>query len=151
MAASPTHSLTSEAGGPSLWTTMVTKEDLRVLSENLHAAIRREVTTLKADITEHSNRIQAVETTSQALTAQVEAANLAITRQGNMLLAMRHQTEDLDNRGRRSNIRVQGLPEPDGEEEVEATLQALLRKYWGQRRRHPWNLIEHIGLIEHER
>ncbi|CAH2315100.1 Hypothetical predicted protein [Pelobates cultripes] len=141
MVASPTHSLSSEAGRPSLanisadiralTAAMVTKEDLRALSENLHSAIRAEVTEMKADITTHSGRIQVVGSSSQALTAQVEAANLAIARQGNMLLAIRRQTEDLDNRGHRSNIRVRGLPEPDGEENVEATLLALFQEILG--------------------
>ncbi|CAH2277495.1 Hypothetical predicted protein [Pelobates cultripes] len=40
---------------------------------------------------------------------------LATTRQGNLLLDLHRQVEDLDNRGRRNNIRVRGLPEAEGE------------------------------------
>ncbi|CAH2293068.1 Hypothetical predicted protein, partial [Pelobates cultripes] len=110
---------------------MVTKEDLRALSDTIHAGIRTEVTALKADITAHGSRIQAVETTTQATAAQVEASILAISRQGNMLLALRCQTEDLDNRGRRSNIHIRRLPEPTEEEDVEATRKALFQEIQG--------------------
>ncbi|CAH2296081.1 Hypothetical predicted protein [Pelobates cultripes] len=106
---------------------MVTKDDLRNLSDNLHAAIRTEVTALRSDITSHNSRLQHLETATQANTAQAEASTLAITRQGNMLLSLRRHTEDLDNRGRKSNIRVRGLPEPRGEEDVEATFHTLFR------------------------
>ncbi|CAH2249148.1 Hypothetical predicted protein, partial [Pelobates cultripes] len=44
-----------------------------------------------------------------------QAADLATTRQGNILLDLRRQIEDLDNRGWRNNIRVRGLPEAEGE------------------------------------
>ncbi|CAH2329719.1 Hypothetical predicted protein, partial [Pelobates cultripes] len=43
---------------------------------------------------------------------------------------LRH-TEDLDNRGRRSNIRVRGIPESAGDEDVEALLRALFRGILG--------------------
>ncbi|CAH2293435.1 Hypothetical predicted protein, partial [Pelobates cultripes] len=41
------------------------------------------------------------------------------------------KTEDLDNRSRRSNIRMRGLPEPSTEEDVEASLKALFREILG--------------------
>ncbi|CAH2274027.1 Hypothetical predicted protein [Pelobates cultripes] len=138
MADSPALSPASDTGGPSLAdisadiralaASMVTKEDLKALSDTLHAVIRTEVTAIKADIATQACRLQAMEASVQSTTAQAETTNLAITRQGNMLLALRRQAEDLDNRGRRSNIRIRGLPESAGEEDVEATLQTLFRE-----------------------
>ncbi|CAH2319313.1 Hypothetical predicted protein [Pelobates cultripes] len=110
---------------------MVTKDDLRGLSETLYAAIHTEVTALRADLVAQDSRLQHLENTTQAHTAEAEASNLAITRQGNMLLTLRRHTEDLDNRGRRSNIRVRGIPESAGEEDVEALLRALFRGILG--------------------
>ncbi|CAH2300915.1 Hypothetical predicted protein [Pelobates cultripes] len=141
MADSPALSPASDTGGPSLAdisadiralaASMVTKEDLKALSDTLHAVIRTEVTAIKADIATQACRLQAMEASVQSTTAQAETTNLAITRQGNMLLALRRQAEDLDNRGRRSNIRIRGLPESAGEEDVEATLQTLFREILG--------------------
>ncbi|CAH2305453.1 Hypothetical predicted protein [Pelobates cultripes] len=42
---------------------------------------------------------------------------MAITCQGTMLLSMRRHLEDLDNRGRRCNIRIRGVPEAEGSTE----------------------------------
>ncbi|CAH2250630.1 Hypothetical predicted protein [Pelobates cultripes] len=141
MADSPARSRATEGGETTLAdisadlkalaTNMVTKEDLRSLSDTLHAAIRTEVTALRSEMTAHACRLQHLESATQSHTAQAEASTLAISRQGNMLLALRRHTEDLDNRGRRSNIRVRGLPEPDGEEDVEATLRAFFRGLLG--------------------
>ncbi|CAH2306807.1 Hypothetical predicted protein, partial [Pelobates cultripes] len=68
MADSPTRPLTSDQEGPSLTdiradiralaAAMVTKNDLQILSDNLHAAIRTEVTALRADLTTQANKLQ---------------------------------------------------------------------------------------------
>ncbi|CAH2300262.1 Hypothetical predicted protein [Pelobates cultripes] len=97
---------------------MVTKSDLQKLSDSLHEAIRTEVTTTKRDIDAHDGRMHTLETAQQAITSRIEASNAAVARQGSMLLHLRRQTEDLDNRGRRSNIRIRNLPESTGEESV---------------------------------
>ncbi|CAH2307020.1 Hypothetical predicted protein [Pelobates cultripes] len=99
MADSPTRSLTSEQAEPSLAdisadiralaAAMVTKEDMRALSDTLHAAIRTEVTSLRAEITTQANRMQAAESTVQAMGDRLEASNTAIHRQGNILLQLR--------------------------------------------------------------
>ncbi|CAH2281987.1 Hypothetical predicted protein [Pelobates cultripes] len=90
MADSPTRSLTSEQAEPSLAdisadiralaVTMVTKEDMRALSDTLHAAIRTEVTSLRAEITTQATRMQAAESTVQAMGDRLEATNTAIHR-----------------------------------------------------------------------
>ncbi|CAH2296305.1 Hypothetical predicted protein [Pelobates cultripes] len=91
MADSPTRSLTSEPAEPSLadisadiralTAAVVTKEDMRALSDTLHAAIRTEVTSLRAEITTQANRMQAAECTVQAMGDRLEASNIAIHRQ----------------------------------------------------------------------
>ncbi|CAH2222648.1 Hypothetical predicted protein [Pelobates cultripes] len=110
---------------------MVTKTDLRTLSGDLHTAIHFEVAALKSEITVHGGRLQKLEETVRDTVEKAGTNTTVTTRQGNMLLALRRQTEDLDNRGRRSNIRVRGLPEPSTEEDMEATLKALFREILG--------------------
>ncbi|CAH2274947.1 Hypothetical predicted protein [Pelobates cultripes] len=110
---------------------MVTKSDLQVLSDDLHAAIRFEVVALRSEITAQDGRLQNLEETVREATERAGTNTTATTRQGHMLLALRRQTEDLDNRSRRSNIHVHGLPEPSTEEDVEATLKALFREILG--------------------
>lgn len=44
---------------------------------------------------------------------------------------LRH-LEDLDNRGRRNNIRVRGLPEAEGQEDLQLILEAIFNRLLGE-------------------
>ncbi|CAH2285020.1 Hypothetical predicted protein [Pelobates cultripes] len=57
---------------------------------------------------------------------------MTLAHQGAMLLAIRSQTEDLDNRSRCSNVKVHGVPEPNGDEDVEALLTSLFNMILGE-------------------
>ncbi|CAH2295689.1 Hypothetical predicted protein [Pelobates cultripes] len=91
----------------------------------MNPAIRLDVNALRTDITAHGSRLQNLEAATHTMSEQAKTSTLVVTRQGNMLLALRRQTEDLDNRGRWSNIRIRGLPEPPAKGDVEATLTDL--------------------------
>ncbi|CAH2222452.1 Hypothetical predicted protein [Pelobates cultripes] len=104
---------------------MVTKSDLQSLTATLTTSLTSAVTALRTDMEAQGGRIQALETQALESQHQATAADTALTRQGNMLLALRRQVEDLDNRSRRSNIRVRGVPEGEGPENVEELLTAL--------------------------
>ncbi|CAH2300793.1 Hypothetical predicted protein [Pelobates cultripes] len=110
---------------------MVTKSDLQSLTTTLTASLTSAVTALRTDMEAQDGRIQALETQAQAAQRQASAADTALTRQGNMLLALRRQVEDLDNRSRRSNIRVRGMPEGEETENVAELLTALFRQILG--------------------
>ncbi|CAH2247068.1 Hypothetical predicted protein [Pelobates cultripes] len=84
---------------------IVTKDDLTYLTNNLHEAIKAEVTGLKAEIKAHEHRIQQVEQRAQTTEGHSAATDTALKRQGTLILAMRRQLEDQDNRSRRNNIR----------------------------------------------
>ncbi|CAH2283088.1 Hypothetical predicted protein [Pelobates cultripes] len=110
---------------------MLTKADTGGLLRELRAAIKEEVAALRKDLSSVEVRVEALETEAQASRAQHQAAELATTRQGNMLLSLRRQVEDLENRSRRQNIRIRGLPEPDTAP-LQDTLQALFRQILGE-------------------
>ncbi|CAH2253645.1 Hypothetical predicted protein [Pelobates cultripes] len=105
---------------------MVTKADLTRVSDTLHAALKAEVAGIRADITRHDARITAMEQRIENAEGRHMATDTAIKRQGDLLLALRRQREDLDNRGRRNNMR--GMPEADSAgENVAETLTQLFR------------------------
>ncbi|CAH2246579.1 Hypothetical predicted protein [Pelobates cultripes] len=107
---------------------MVTKDDLYQASNNLHTALKSEVGGLKADFAVHKTPIASVEQRKDAMKKQTKASDIAIQKQGDLLLAMRRQLEDLDNRSHRNNIRIRGIPEADGTgENVAETLTQLFR------------------------
>ncbi|CAH2311275.1 Hypothetical predicted protein [Pelobates cultripes] len=92
------------------------------------ASLTSAVTALRTDIEAQDGCIQALEAQAQATQHQASATDTALTRQGNMLLALRRQVEDLDNRSRRSNIRVRGVPERERTENVEEMMTELFNQ-----------------------
>ncbi|CAH2282862.1 Hypothetical predicted protein [Pelobates cultripes] len=109
-------------------TAMVTKDDLTHLSSKLHEAIKTEMADLKGEIKAQETRILQLEQKAQTAEDHSTATDTALKRQGALLLAMRRQLEDQDNRGRRNNIRVRGIPEPtEGGGNIEEILTPLFR------------------------
>ncbi|CAH2277666.1 Hypothetical predicted protein [Pelobates cultripes] len=105
--------------------TMVTKNSLQTLATTLSASITTAVTVLQNDLDTQKGRIQTLEHQAQTAHQQATAPDTAVARQGNMLLALRRQVEDLDNRSRRSNIRVRGMPKSEDGENAEELLTGL--------------------------
>ncbi|CAH2295605.1 vomeronasal type-2 receptor 26-like [Pelobates cultripes] len=87
---------------------MLSKADTGGLIQELRAAVREELAALRADLTMVEVRVDALETEAQACQTQHRTAELATTRQDKLLLTLRRQVEDLENRSRRRNIRIRG-------------------------------------------
>ncbi|CAH2325219.1 Hypothetical predicted protein [Pelobates cultripes] len=84
---------------------MLTKVDSSGLLQEFRTAVREEISAIRSDLSAVEVRVDALETE-----AQHRAAEIAATRQGNLLLTLRRQVEELENRSRRQNIRIRGLP-----------------------------------------
>ncbi|CAH2221504.1 Hypothetical predicted protein [Pelobates cultripes] len=104
---------------------MFTKADAGAIEAFLKGTIWAEPVANCQDITSLQGRVTSLEGTAVTFAQQHTAAEIAATRQGNMLLDIRRQVEDLNNRGSRCNIRIHGLPDSIQREPLEATLQAL--------------------------
>ncbi|CAH2282969.1 Hypothetical predicted protein [Pelobates cultripes] len=104
---------------------MFTKTDAGALEASLKGTIWAELAAIRQVIIALQDRVTTLEAVATTSTQQHQAAELAATRQGNMLLDVRRQVEDLDNRGKRCNIRIQGLPGSMQGEPLEAMLQTL--------------------------
>lgn len=61
-------------------------------------------------------------------TSQLQSQVLA---QSRALRDTRRHLEDLDNRGRRNNIRIRGLPEAEGSEDLQLILEAIFNRLLG--------------------
>ncbi|CAH2315774.1 Hypothetical predicted protein [Pelobates cultripes] len=87
--------------------TICDKEELVTELQATIQEVRRDLTALKSRVDDLEAEHPQAEHTQQA-------AELATAQQGNVLLELRMQVEDLDNRGWRNNIHIRGLPEkPD--------------------------------------
>ncbi|CAH2221753.1 Hypothetical predicted protein [Pelobates cultripes] len=82
------------------------------------------------DLTALDHRVDALDAERIQNTHRQRAVDLATTRQGNLLLDLRRQVEDLDNRGRRNNISVRGLPEAEGERPQEILTGLFTHQLW---------------------
>ncbi|CAH2312055.1 Hypothetical predicted protein [Pelobates cultripes] len=94
---------------------MMSKADKTDLLAEIRAVIREEVMEVRRDLTALERRVEELEAERAQIIQHRQATDTATTRQGNVLLELRRNLEDLDNRGRRNNIRVRGLPETAGE------------------------------------
>ncbi|CAH2301822.1 Hypothetical predicted protein, partial [Pelobates cultripes] len=92
---------------------MATKTDLLTLTTTIQDALCAEMAGFRTDVSTQAGRIQTSKHSLEAQSTRITATDTAISRQGELLLSMRRLVEDLDNRGRRSNIRVRGVPEAD--------------------------------------
>ncbi|CAH2292543.1 Hypothetical predicted protein [Pelobates cultripes] len=112
---------------------MLTKADTSTIAQELRAALREELVGLRSDLTALEQRVDEVETAAQGCEDQHRATEVAVTRQGNLLITLRRQVEDLENRSRRKNIRIRGMPETETEEEpLHACLCALFTQILGE-------------------
>ncbi|CAH2247445.1 Hypothetical predicted protein [Pelobates cultripes] len=101
------------------------KADLLVLTTTIQDALRAEMGGIRTEVTAQVSCIQELEHSHDAQTARLAATDTALAREGDLLHQLKRSVEDLDNRGRRCNIRVRGMPETEGEEDREETLTAL--------------------------
>ncbi|CAH2274311.1 Hypothetical predicted protein [Pelobates cultripes] len=85
---------------------MLSKAYTGALVQELRAALREELAGLRTDLSALEQRVDEMETNAQSCEEQHRATEVAVTRQGNMLITLRRQVEDLENRSRRNNIRI---------------------------------------------
>ncbi|CAH2302470.1 Hypothetical predicted protein [Pelobates cultripes] len=122
------HSIRAELSR--IGSSMLTKADTGALVREIREAVREDLQGLRTDLMALTERVDTVEAEARICCQQHRAAETAATRQGNMLLSLRRQVEDLENRSRRHNVRIRGLPEPDTEP-LATTLQQLFCQLLG--------------------
>ncbi|CAH2321891.1 Hypothetical predicted protein [Pelobates cultripes] len=79
---------------------MFTKRDKAAMVAELRAAIRKEILEVLRDLTALEQRVSELESENLQAIQHSQAADHATARQGSLLLDLRRQVEDLDNRGR---------------------------------------------------
>ncbi|CAH2314360.1 Hypothetical predicted protein [Pelobates cultripes] len=111
---------------------MLTRRDKSEMVAKLRAVIREEIAAVRADLTALEHRVDALDAERLQNSHRQQAAELATTRQGNLLLDLCRQVEDLDNRGRRNNIRIRGYRRLKGSCHTNCS-PACSRTCWGRR------------------
>ncbi|CAH2299448.1 Hypothetical predicted protein [Pelobates cultripes] len=106
---------------------MATKGDMLTHNTAIQDALHAKIAGIRTDVGAQADCIQTLEAAMETQAARNVTMEAALAKQGELLLTMRRSVEDLDNRGRRCNIQVKGVPETDGEENAEELLSGLFR------------------------
>uniref|UniRef100_A0A8C5PVC9 Uncharacterized protein n=1 Tax=Leptobrachium leishanense TaxID=445787 RepID=A0A8C5PVC9_9ANUR len=99
-----------------------TKADLSDMVADLRDNFGREVLEIRTEVTTLSTRVGALEEVAQRPPPETSATLPAAFSE------LQRRVDDLDNRGRRHNIRVRGLPESDGPKDPRAILTELFNQ-----------------------
>lgn len=96
-----------------------TKEDFKQLIADVKSTCRTEIQVLQTGLKHLADRMEMAEEEIQETKLAVHRTQLQGADHKVMLRDMQRHIEDLDNRGRRNNIRVRGIPESEGAEDLQ--------------------------------
>uniref|UniRef100_A0A8C5Q7H7 Uncharacterized protein n=1 Tax=Leptobrachium leishanense TaxID=445787 RepID=A0A8C5Q7H7_9ANUR len=111
---------------------MPTKTDLADMLSDLHASVHRDVEEVRGEVTELGSRVSRLERAAEEAPPLAPANPEAYSE-------LRRLVDDVDNRGRRNNLRVRGLKELDPPEQLEEVLCRFFNSVLG---RDPTSAIE---------
>lgn len=102
-----------------------TKEDFKNLLAEVKDTCRTAIASIRQDLTTITNRVDALEETHDSTKSYVMELQQHSSASVRALRETRRHLEDLDNRGRRNNIRIRGLPEAEGQEDLQVILESI--------------------------
>uniref|UniRef100_A0A8C5MJD9 Uncharacterized protein n=1 Tax=Leptobrachium leishanense TaxID=445787 RepID=A0A8C5MJD9_9ANUR len=102
-----------------------TKRDLESLFSRFEAKFDAKFAELGADVRQLGGRVQDLEEDRDASMAHLDRLQAQINEQSRYVTDLRRSVDDLDNRGRRNNVRIRGVPEPEDTEDIPLTLRTL--------------------------
>lgn len=85
--------------------------DLRSMADDIKNALAAAISELRLDLKSLNDRVQVVENVSDHHEVILQSVTEDIDSHTRQLRDMQRHVEDLDNRGRRHNLRIRGLPE----------------------------------------
>ncbi|CAH2219156.1 Hypothetical predicted protein [Pelobates cultripes] len=114
-----------EDGWRDILPNLLTKTDFEALSDRLGRVVREEVAQLRADMVNMEARMSVAEAETKALRTDLEHTNTAVTGQEADMAYLTTWIDDLDNRGRRLNLRVRRVREGGPSENIPDTLRQI--------------------------
>ncbi|XP_056391872.1 uncharacterized protein LOC130284929 [Hyla sarda] len=128
----PGHSQLSPADRPvtladlrTLVASLPTKNDLSSLAKQIVAECKEEFVQLRQDVSALTARVVGVEETQASSSSAVQALQAVVKQHSDQLFTLQQHLDDVENRNRRNNIRLRGLPEAVGPEELYPALLSI--------------------------
>lgn len=105
-----------------------TKSDIETLILHIEEAHSRAIQEVKAELHPLSDRMDSGEASVSSLANRVTDLERSQASLANTAVDMRLHLEDLEDRSRRNNLLLWGLPEATGAEDLAATVRAIFHK-----------------------
>lgn len=101
------------------------KADIEAIAGHLEATHQREVKAVRTEV-QVTARVSAGETALTTMDKRLAELEAAQRSHMEATIAMQLHMEDLEDRSRRNNVRIKGLPEATGSEDLPETVSAII-------------------------
>ncbi|XP_069593107.1 uncharacterized protein [Ranitomeya imitator] len=115
----------------SILASLPSKEDFKILISEVKDICRAEIANVRQDLQHLNGRIEALEEEHDSTRKHMTEIHQLVSSQQKVMEEMQSHLEDLDNRGRRCNIRVKGVPEVEDSESPDLILQDIFNNILG--------------------
>lgn len=115
----------------SILQSLPTKADIEGLILRIEEAHSRDIQEVRADLHTLTDRVDSGETIISSLTHRIEALERSQESQDATAVDLQLHLEDLEDRSRRNNLRLRGIPEATGAEDLPATVTAIFQEVMG--------------------
>lgn len=106
--------------------------DLEGFMARMEKAFRKDIEDLQADTAHIGGRVEALEATVEDINPSLQALQAHSKMQDQRIDSLLDQLDDVENRSRRVNIRIRGLPEATGPRDIIPSLQGLFTQILGR-------------------
>lgn len=105
----------------------INMQDLRSIAEDIKETLSAAILELRLDLRSLNDRVHVVERETERQESILQSVTEDIDSHTMQMRDMQRHLEDLDNRGRRHNLRIRGLPESfEGEQISQAIITSLI-------------------------
>lgn len=108
-----------------------TKSDIEALISWVEEAHACDIQEIRAELQTITERVDTGETSISALAQWVDSLEHSQESQATTAVELQLRLEDLEDRSHRNNLRLRGLPEATGAEDLEATVMAIFQQVLG--------------------
>lgn len=115
-----------------------TRADIEAILNRLEESHKQEIAAVRHDVQTLSERMDSGETSVATIEQRLAAVEAAQTAQASSILSQQLQMEEVEDRSRRNNLRLRGLPEATGMEDLAESTLAIFRDLLGEQ--YPPNL-----------
>lgn len=124
--------LLADSDTRSFLSTLSTKADMDRMTLTLQQVLREEFREVKDSLHSLSSRADTMEQTPISTDQKIATLEATLTIQSQHLHALRLQQDDLENRSRRNNLKLWGIPEATTVRELCPTVATILNKILGR-------------------